>query len=114
MADEFLGGTPCLRRGNLAGAVTLPPLENGEVPAVRQKLADHIKSCLERAEQCRSAAALAPDPEVRTQLLDLEERWRHVAKTYEFVVSLEHFLLDQHKHAMPKELEKLLDDAADT
>lgn len=55
----------------------------------------------------------SPDPEVQTQLLDLEERWRHVAKTYEFVSSLEHFLLHQHKHAVPKELEKLLKDATE-
>ena len=78
-----------------------------------QKLSDHVNACLERADQCRDAAALAPDPEVQAQLLDLEERWRHVAKTYEFVVSLEHFLLDQHKHTMPKEIEKLLKAAAD-
>jgi hypothetical protein len=83
------------------------------VTAVRQKLGDHINACLERAEQCRSAAALAPDPEVQTQLLDLEERWQHVAKTYEFIASLERFLLDQHKLTMPKELEKLLKAAND-
>ena len=64
-----------------------------ERDCVLQKLADHIKGCLERAEQCREGAARASDPVVRSQLSDLELQWRHCAKSYEFIESLEHFLI---------------------
>ena len=70
-----------------------------------QLLGDHIKNCLERAEQCREGAARASDPVVRSQFLELQ--WRHCAKSYEFIESLERFLIDQQKHALPTEVEKL-------
>lgn len=41
-----------------------------------QKLGDHITACLERADQCKAAAATAGDPAVRSQLSDLELQWR--------------------------------------
>ncbi len=78
-----------------------------ERDCVLQKHADHIKGCLERAEQCREGAARASDPVVRSQLSDLELQWRHCAKSYEFIESLEHFLIDQQKHTLPTEVEKL-------
>jgi hypothetical protein len=40
-----------------------------------QNLRDKINACLERAEQCREAAASEPDERVRQQLLDLEQQW---------------------------------------
>jgi hypothetical protein len=76
-----------------------------------QRLGDHISACLQRADKCREAAASASDEHVRRQLLDLEQQWRHVAKTYEFVASLERFLLDQQNHTLPREVEKLPKDA---
>lgn len=73
-----------------------------------QKLGDHIKNCLERAEKCRAAAtAASSDAEMRAQLLDLAQQWQHVAKSYEFIESLERFLIDQQNHSLPKEVEKL-------
>ena len=78
---------------------------------VLQKLGDHIKSCLERADQCREGAARASDPVVRSQLSDLELQWRHCAKSYEFVESLERFLIDQQRHSLPTAVEKLPKDA---
>jgi hypothetical protein len=72
-----------------------------------QRLGDHISACLERADKCREAAASANDDHVRRQLLDLEQQWQQVAKTYEFVASLERFLLDQQNHTLPREAEKL-------
>jgi hypothetical protein len=72
-----------------------------------QKLGDHISACLQRAGRCRDAAASASDEHVRSQLLDLEQQWQHVAKTYEFYASLERFLLDQQNHTLPNEVEKL-------
>jgi hypothetical protein len=35
-------------------------------------------------------------------LLEMERQWRHVAKSYEFIESLERFLLDQQKNALPQ------------
>ena len=75
-----------------------------------QKLGDHISACLQRAGRCRDAAASASDEHVRSQLLDLEQQWQHVAKTYEFYASLERFLLDQQNHTLPNEVEKLSKD----
>ena len=72
-----------------------------------QKLGDHITACLKRAEQCKGAAATATDPLVQTQLADLELQWRHVAKSYEFIASLEQFLVDAQKHTLPHEVEQL-------
>jgi hypothetical protein len=72
-----------------------------------QKLGDHITACLERAEQCKAAAATATDPLVQSQLSDLEVQWRHVARSYEFIASLERFLSDAQKHTLPNEVELL-------
>jgi hypothetical protein len=72
-----------------------------------QKLGDHIAACLKRAEHCKAAAATATDPAVQTQLTDLETQWRHVAKSYEFILSLEQFLVDAQKHTLPHEVEQL-------
>lgn len=43
----------------------------------------------------------------KIQLLELAQQWQYVAKTYEFVASLERFLIDQKNHTLPKEVEKL-------
>jgi hypothetical protein len=72
-----------------------------------QKLGDHIQSCLQHADRCRAAAESERDIRVRSQLEALGQQWQHVAKTYEFVASLEKFLLDQHRQALPNEVEKL-------
>jgi hypothetical protein len=37
-------------------------------------------------------------------------QWRHVAKSYEFIESLERFLLDQQKNALPQAEESPLRD----
>jgi hypothetical protein len=72
-----------------------------------QKLGDHIAACLERANQCKTAAASATDPTIRSQLSDLELQWQNVAKSYEFIASLEQFLVDAQKHTLPNEVEQL-------
>ena len=76
-----------------------------------QKLGDHIAACLERAEQCKTAASATTDPLVQSQLSDLELQWRHVAKSYEFVASLEQFLISAQNHTLPHEVEQLPKDA---
>jgi hypothetical protein len=37
------------------------------------------------------------DPAMKADLLDIEARWTHLAQSYEFVESLERFLLSAHK-----------------
>ena len=78
-----------------------------------QRLGDHIKACLSRAEACKSAADKSGDIDVRKQLTELGLQWEHVAKSYEFIESLERFLLDQQKHALPHDVEKLPKDGPD-
>ena len=59
-----------------------------------QKLQPHIGECVERAADCRRRALEAKDPARRQELLDFERTWLHLARSYEFVESLERFLLD--------------------
>ena len=70
-----------------------------------QQLSDRITACLERAEQCREAAASEPDERVRQQLRDLEQQWQQVAESYQFIESLERHLLDQ--RTLPPEVDML-------
>jgi hypothetical protein len=70
-----------------------------------QKLGDQISACLERAEQCREAAASDPDDRVRQQWLELEHQWQHVAESYRFIESL--VVMDQRDHSVPPEVDKL-------
>jgi len=73
--------------------------------ATLQQLGDRIKTCQERAEQCREAAASEIDERVHQQLLDLEQQWQLVAESYQFMESLERLLLDQ--RSLPPEVEML-------
>lgn len=59
-----------------------------------QKLGDHIAACRERANTCIAASTTETDERIRAQLLALAQQWEHVATTYEFVASLERFLID--------------------
>ena len=70
-----------------------------------QQLGDRIKTCQERAEQCREATASEIDERVHQQLLDLEQQWQLVAESYQFIESLERLLLDQ--RSLPPEVEML-------
>jgi hypothetical protein len=63
-----------------------------------QKLRPHIAECLERAAECRRRLLEAEDPARREELLDFEKTWMHLARSYEFVESLERFLLDANEH----------------
>ena len=76
-----------------------------------QKLGDHIAACRDRANTCIPASTTETDKHVRTQLLELAKQWEHVASTYEFIASLERFLIDQQNNALPTELGKLPKDA---
>jgi hypothetical protein len=70
-----------------------------------QRLGEYVSACLQRAGECRKAAASETDDHIRSQLLDLEQQWQHIAKSYEFIETLERFVLAS--HFLPPEVEKL-------
>ena len=72
-----------------------------------QKLAHHIADAHIRAAEWRERAKKAPDEWVRGESLRFARSWEHLAKSYEFVESLERFLLDVHKNKLPFEIERL-------
>ena len=58
-----------------------------------RKLGDHITKCLVHAAMARSRADETADPERKAEFLRLELSWTRLARSYEFVESLENFLL---------------------
>jgi len=62
-----------------------------------QKLSEHIAGCWARAEDAERRAVQASDATVRADNERLAQSWRHLARSYEFVESLERFLLDAGK-----------------
>ena len=58
-----------------------------------QEFGEQISACLERADQCRDAAASEADERVRQQLLDLEQKWQQVAESYQRFERLERLLV---------------------
>jgi hypothetical protein len=58
-----------------------------------QKLSHHIAACIDHAADCRRRAEQTTDAAMKADLLDMEARWTHLAGSYEFVESLERFVL---------------------
>jgi hypothetical protein len=73
-----------------------------------QKLGDHIADARRRAAECEEAAHNAVDEESRANYAQMGKAWARVAKAYEFVASLERFLLDAHKSGAAARVEELL------
>ena len=72
------------------------------------KLSGHISSCLERAANAEQRAEQATNPAIRSDNEMLAQSWRHLARSYEFVESLERFLADparRNKDGFPPELQ---------
>lgn len=59
------------------------------------KLSGHISNCLERAANAEQRALKATDPEFRSDNELLAASWRHLARSYQFVESLERFLSER-------------------
>ena len=59
-----------------------------------QKLGDHIASCLARADDAERRSSESSDKESKAESERMAKAWRHVARSYEFIESLERFLLD--------------------
>jgi hypothetical protein len=72
-----------------------------------QRLADHIAASYGRAAECKERAASATHPETKEEYVRLARGWVHLARSYEFVESLERFLLDAHEETSFFEAENL-------
>ena len=56
-----------------------------------QDLSEDIRECYRHAEECRREAEGAPDPITKAEFLEMERRWRFLARTYEFSEHLSQF-----------------------
>jgi hypothetical protein len=77
------------------------------------KLSAHISNCLELAALAEQRAREAVDPAVRNDNERLAESWHHLARSYQFVESLERFLSDSARKkddALPPELQALVEE----
>jgi hypothetical protein len=70
-----------------------------------QKLGDHIANCLAQANIAELRASETSNETLRSDYERLARTWRHLASSYQFVESLERFLLDADKarRALPPE-----------
>jgi hypothetical protein len=59
-----------------------------------QKLGDHIANCFARAAEAERQAAETSNQAIRVGYETMARSWRHIAGSYQFVESLERFLLD--------------------
>src|SRR5215470_2509110 len=66
------------------------------------KLSGHISNCLERAADAELRAVQSTDSAIRSDNELLAQSWRHLARSYQFVESLERFLsgTDRNKKEM--------------
>jgi hypothetical protein len=67
-----------------------------------QNLSDHVKNCLERAEEAGRRAKETGDPVRNADFLNLEKSWRVLARSFEFVERLERLL---HNYSTNRALE---------
>jgi hypothetical protein len=68
---------------------------------VLERLSDHIHTCYVRAEKAEQRAGQADEPQ-KSQDLQLARWWAQLARSYEFVESLERFLLDTDAEAIER------------
>src|SRR5262245_36873939 len=59
-----------------------------------QRLGDHIKACPDRTRAAAGSADKSKNPTLKAEHSEMARRWRHLARSYEFIESLERFLLD--------------------
>jgi len=58
------------------------------------KSSDHVTDCIVRATDTERRAREATDSQLRQDLLDIARRWRHLAESYQFVDSLDRFIVE--------------------
>ena len=59
--------------------------------AVLNNLSEHVRDCLQHAEDCAQRAAVQTDPTLKADFLDLEWRWLALARSYDFTERLDDF-----------------------
>ena len=52
---------------------------------------EHVRECLEHADDCARLAAAQTDTRMKQDFLDLERRWLSLARSYEFTERLSDF-----------------------
>jgi hypothetical protein len=71
------------------------------------KLSRHISNCLERAAKAEQRAQQSSDPASRSDHEMLAQSWHHLARSYQFVESLQRFLSEKDRlknEAIPPEI----------
>jgi hypothetical protein len=63
-----------------------------------QKLGTHIADALERARAAEARAHSATDPQLRIDNERMAQSWRVLARSFQFVESLEQFLIDSQRN----------------
>jgi len=73
-----------------------------------QKLSEHIATALERAAAADQRARAAAEPEYRLDNERMAESWRLLAHRFQYVESLEKFLIDSklRRNLLPPEAPK--------
>jgi hypothetical protein len=66
------------------------------------ELSDHVTECIARAADTERRAREATDSQLRQDLLDIAKRWRHLAESYQFVESLDRFIVEQKSQRVSK------------
>jgi hypothetical protein len=66
------------------------------------KVNDHVTECIARAADTERRAREATDSQLREDLIDTARRWRHLAESYQFVESLDRFIVGQKPHHQSK------------
>ena len=59
-----------------------------------KSLPEHIEACYRRSAESHKMANQTVDENLRQQYMELERQWIYLARCYEFVGSLERFVLD--------------------
>jgi hypothetical protein len=61
------------------------------------KLREHIQDCYERAAECADQAAQAPDKIWKSDFINMERSWTHLARCCEYMQQLERLLLESYR-----------------
>jgi hypothetical protein len=79
--------------------------DNQWTDAVLQKCSDQIANALERAAAAEQRARDAVEPEYRSDNERMAESWRLLARSFQYVESLEKFLIDSkpYRNLLPAE-----------
>jgi 5-methylcytosine-specific restriction endonuclease McrBC regulatory subunit McrC len=65
-------------------------------------LSDRVTECIARAADTERRASEVTDSQLREDLIDTARRWRHLADSYQFVESLDRFIVGQKSHHQSK------------